>query len=162
MKNTLALLVCCPLLLSTTACQREAAGHQSVVVATQLEAAAEEEPAAQVDEPGPAVRLDPAQLAGFFGIGNKTIDLKSADNGAKVFEFKANGRYVFTGGVVYESVEGHWALEKDRTRLRLTPDQIQPESGELLFAITSSDTLRLLNADGTPTNVSFDLVRLKH
>ena len=166
MKPVLASLFFCSALLSMSACQQQG-GETTAEAPADV---ATSEGAADLAAPPPLVAIEPAavasvspeQLAGRFGLSNDVLDLKAADSDAdKLFELKVGGRYVFTGGVIIHRVEGNWVLEENGTRLRVTPDQILPESGEMLFAVSSADTLLLLNPDGSPTNGSFGLVRLK-
>lgn len=165
MKPVLASLFFCSVLLSMSACQPqggETAAEAPADVATHEGTADLATPPALAEEPAAVASVSPEQLAGRFGLSNDVLDLKAADSDAdKLFELKVGGRYVFTGGVIIHRVEGNWVLEENGTRLRVTPDQILPESGEMLFAVTSADTLLLLNPDGSPTNGSFGLVRLK-
>ena len=166
MKPVLAPLFFCAALLSISACQQQSG---ETVREVPTDAAANEAtadlaaPPPLADEPQVLASVSPEQLAGRFGLSSDVLDLKAAGSDEdKVFELKAGGRYVFTGGVVIHRVEGNWVLEENGTRLRVTPDQILPESGEMLFAVTSADSLLLLNLDGSPTNGSFGLVRLEH
>ena len=166
MKPVLAPLFFCVALLSMSACQQQSG---EAVPEVPTDAAANEAtadlatPPPLADEPQVLASVSPEQLAGRFGLSNDVLDLKAAGSDEdKVFELKTGGRYVFTGGVVIHRVEGKWVLEENGTRLRVTPDQIHPESGEMLFAVTSADSLLLLNLDGSPTNGSFGLVRLEH
>ena len=166
MKPVLAPLFFCVALLSMSACQQQSG---EAVPEVPTDAAANEAtadlatPPPLADEPQVLASVSPEQLAGRFGLSNDVLDLKAVGSDAdKLFELKAGGRYVFTGGVVIHRVEGNWVLEENGTRLRVTPDQILPESGEMLFAVTSADSLLLLNLDGSPTNGSFGLVRLEH
>ena len=166
MKPVLAPLFFCAALLSISACQQQSG---ETVREVPTDAAANEAtadlaaPPPLADEPQVLASVSPEQLAGRFGLSSDVLDLKAAgSDGDKVFELKAGGRYVFTGGVVIHRVEGNWVLEENGTHLRVTPDQILPESGEMLFAVTSADSLLLLNLDGSPTNGSFGLVRLEH
>lgn len=163
-------LVLCLVLLSMTACQVEATGSSPEVPAADNVAAidvATDQPipdttSPRADSPPPFQRVEPAQLVGRFGLVNDMLDLKAADSDeAKVIDLKANGRYVFTGGVIVSREQGKWVLEENGTRLRLTPDNILPESGELLFGVTSRDKLLLLDPDGSPANWSAGLVRIE-
>ena len=165
MKPVLAPLFFCAALLSIGACQQQSG---ETVREVPTDAAANEAtadlaaPPPLADESQVLASVSPEQLAGRFGLSNDVLDLKAAGSDEdKVFELKTGGRYVFTGGVVIHRVDGNWVLEENGTRLRVTPDQILPESGEMLFAVTSADTLLLLNPDGSPTNGSFGLVRIK-
>ena len=163
MKHALASLFFCSALLALTACQQQ--GDETAVEAAADAATSEETtdlatPPPLANEPAALVSVSPEQLVGRFGLSNDILDLKAADsNEEKTFDLQAGGRYVFTGGVVIPRVKGKWVLEENGTRLRVTPDQIHPESGEMLFAVTSTDTLLLLNPDGSTTNRSFGLVR---
>ena len=165
MKPVLASLFFCSVLLSMSASQPqggETTAEAPADVATHEGTADLATPPALAEEPAAVTSVSPEQLAGRFGLSNDVLDLKAADSDAdKLFELKVGGRYVFTGGVIIHRVEGNWVLEENGTRLRVTPDQILPESGEMLFAVSSADTLLLLNPDGSPTNGSFGLVRLK-
>ncbi|MEL1264070.1 hypothetical protein [Pseudoxanthomonas putridarboris] len=169
MKHVPAILALCLMLASMTACRGEAPesspetptdGAMAIDVA-----ASEEIPDAvslRTDGPVPPESVEPGHLAGRFGFSNDVLDLKAADSDeAKVFDLKADGHYVFTGGVIVSREKGKWVLEENGTRLRLTPDNILPESGELLFAVTSRDKLLLLNPDGSPTNWSAGFVRIE-
>ena len=166
MKPVLASLFFCSVLLSMSACQLQGgettAEAPADVATSEGTADLAAPPLLVANEPAAAAKVSPEQLAGRFGLSNDVLDLKAAGSDAdKLFELKASGRYVFTGGVIIHRVEGRWVLEENGTRLRVTPDQVLPESGEMLFAVTSADTLLLLNPDGSPTNGSFGLVRLQ-
>ncbi len=95
--------------------------------------------AAPAPAPAPA-RIDKQQLVGLFGVGG-------SDH--RTVQFKANGRYLMLGGVVWDRIESTWSLEADGTRVRLHHDHQQPE--DLLFGVRSADVLEILNADGTPS-----------
>ena len=166
MKTSLSALVFCLAILTISACRQEADGSATTPqdsTASSNEPADIAAPPTLEEESAATVSVTPEQLVGRFGVSSDVLDLKAAgSDGDKVFELRAGGRYVFTGGVVIHRVEGNWVLEENGTRLRVTPDQILPESGEMLFAVTSADSLLLLNLDGSPTNGSFGLVRLEH
>ncbi|ARU04133.1 hypothetical protein CCO03_05100 [Comamonas serinivorans] len=111
--------------------------------------------------PAATVQLTPAQVVGRFGLSNVIFDLQASDSDdPKIFEFKAGGRYVFTGGVVIPRVTGRWALEQGGTQLRLTPDRIEDVSGVMLFGAVSENQLLLLNLDGSPVNGRVGIARL--
>ena len=166
MKSSLSALVFCLAILTISACRQEADGSATTPqdsTASSNEPADIAAPPTLEEESAATVSVTPEQLVGRFGVSSDVLDLKAAGSEEdKVFDLKTGGRYVFTGGVIIARVEGRWVLEENGTQLRVTPDQIHPESGEMLFAVTSSDTLLLLNPDGSPTNGSFGLVRLKH
>ena len=165
MKSSLSALAFCLAALSISACQQETGG---AVDTTQAGATRSDEPTdiaappALIEKSSATVSVTSEQLVGRFAVSSDVLDLKAAGSEEdKVFDLKTGGRYVFTGGVVIARVEGRWVLEENGTQLRVTPDQIHPESGEMLFAVTSRDTFLLLNPDGSPTNGSFGLARLQ-
>jgi len=136
MKTTAGLLA--GLLLA--ACQ-PAAGPAASAGPSAAAASAPAPAPAPSTTPAPApARIDKQQLVGRFGVGG-------SDH--RTVQFKANGRYLMLGGVVWDRIESTWSLEADGTRVRLHHDHQQPE--DLLFGVRSADVLEILNADGTPS-----------
>lgn len=154
MKRFLIVTILYALLLSMTACKRDAAAPapvtesapETTAAATPAEDAHSTDSSSEVDHTSAPADIDMNAFAGNF----------SGDDIA--LELNADGSYTLSGAAVSAPIDGTWTVEEEGKRIRLDPNSKSEE--DWLFGVTSNDALQALDSAGNPpSNGAGELTR---
>ncbi len=103
----------------------------------------------------PQLRIDPNDAptkepppSTFAGKYKGSIPCAGCDGDNSTLTLSADGNYTIERPAPNPGSNGHWVSEEGGTRLRLDP--VRRDEGSLVWGVSSGNTLKRLDEDGTP------------